>query len=85
RAVNNDDSFEATRFLERALEQDPEAREVYANLFLLYKTAGNKQAAVESIVRYLQHFPDDKAVKEELRKYRETGEFDLKKTFGVPG
>ncbi|HUU26672.1 MAG TPA: DUF2723 domain-containing protein [archaeon] len=82
-AINNDDTFEATKFLERALEIEPKFRSAYANLFRIYDLSGNNQAAIESIVRYLNLFPDDQTVKEELQKYRETGKFDLQKAFGI--
>ncbi|HUU26671.1 MAG TPA: hypothetical protein VM123_02575, partial [archaeon] len=84
-AIHNKDYFEATGFIERALEIDPKFKNLYANLFLLYETSGDKQAAIESIVRYLKQFPDDQIVKEELQKYRETGKFDIRKAFPMPG
>ncbi len=83
-AMKNGDSFQAAGFLEKALKIDPGFKNGYANLFQLYNTAGNKEKAVECITSYLNRFPEDQAVKEELRKYQETGQFDLQKTFGVP-
>jgi hypothetical protein len=83
-AVNSGDNFEAAGFLEKALKIDPGFKGGYANLFQLYNAAGNKEKAIEYISSYLNRFPEDQAVKEELRRYRETGQFDLQKTFGVP-
>ena len=81
-AARNGDQFEAEKFLERAIVADPANRESYANLFMLYNAAGNKQSAVEILKRYLAQFPDDQPAREEFAKYEQTGEFDLAKVFG---
>jgi len=84
-AVSNNDDFEAARFIERAIELDPKFKSSYGNLFMLYKASGNKEAAVESIRKYLLQYPDDQSARDELDKFIQTGEFDVQKVFGIPG
>ena len=84
-AVSNNDKFEAARFIERAIELDPKFKNSYGNLFLLYHASGNKEAAIESIRKYLVQYPDDQTARDELKRYIQTGEFDVQKIFGIPG
>ena len=85
KAANHNQPDEAARILDHAIEVNPDFREAYANLFLLSKALGKKQMAVETINRYLDRYPDESAVREELEKYRETDEFDVRKAFGQKG
>ena len=73
----------SNRFLEMCIEKFPPYREAYANLFMAHEEAGNKDAAVQVIEKYLAMFPDDDTVAGELKRYQETGEFDLQKSFKV--
>jgi Protein O-mannosyl-transferase TMEM260-like len=82
-ALGNGDPEASNEFMEICIEQFPHYKDAYANLFMVHKDAGNKIAAVQTIEKYLAMFPDDNTVAEELKRYQETGEFDLQKTFQV--
>jgi len=84
-ALSNNDRFEAAGFIERAIELDPKFKNSYGNLFLLYHASGNKEAAIESIRKYLVQYPDDQTARDELKRYIQTGEFDAQKIFGISG
>jgi tetratricopeptide (TPR) repeat protein len=82
-ATENNDLKEATEFLEKAIELDPENRNSYANLFMLNNRAGLRDQAIQSLERYLRKFPQDTTVKAELEKYRAGGAFDVEGIFGA--
>ncbi len=83
-ALNSDSIPAAVNFIEQAIDFFPEYKDSYANLFMVHNTAGDKHAAIQAVEKYLSLFPEDNVVKEELNRYRETGDFDLKKAFQIP-
>ena len=82
-ATGNNDLPAATDFLNKALELEPDNRNSYANLFMLFDRAGDRDQAIRSLERYLEKFPNDSAVTAELDIYRSGGDFDVEKTFGA--
>ena len=83
-ALDNDDAQASRKFMEMCIEYFPDYKDAYANLFMVHNTAGDKNAAIQTVEKYLSLFPEDDVVKEELNRFRETGEFDLKKAFQIP-
>ncbi|MBW7995839.1 MAG: DUF2723 domain-containing protein [Candidatus Glassbacteria bacterium] len=82
-AVNNNDLFEASGFLNDAIALDPDNRNSYVNLFMLYHRADSREEAIQSLQRYLDRFPNDSIVAAELEKYRAGGEFDVQKALSA--
>ncbi len=85
RAMLNQDTPAAAGFIERALEQDASFKPAWANLFMIYNEVGDRPAAIKAIERYLERFPEDSLVRQELEQYRAGGAFDLQKVFGQAG
>lgn len=83
-AVNNGETAQAERFIERALELNPRYREGYAHLFILHNATGNRESAAAALTRYLALFPGDTAVASALERYRAGEELDIVREFGFP-
>jgi hypothetical protein len=82
-ATNNNDLEEAAEFLNQSIDLDPTSRNSYANLFMLFHRANDRQRAIQALERYLEKFPADTEIATQLETYRGGGEFDLGKTFGA--
>jgi len=82
-AADNQSAEPSARLLRMGIEMAPEERNTWANLFMLYNAAGQKEQAVAIIEEYLGHFPADTTVADELARYRESGQFNLTRAFGI--
>ncbi len=83
-AIDSDSTAAAVNFMEQAIDFFPGYKDSYANLFMVHNATDNKQAAIAVVEKYLQRFPEDNKVIEELNRYRETGELNLQKAFQIP-
>ncbi|MBW7995838.1 MAG: DUF2723 domain-containing protein [Candidatus Glassbacteria bacterium] len=81
-ASDNRDFENSLDFLQRALRLDSTQASSYSNVFILLNALHRRDQAIEMMETYLRHFPSDTAVATELQKYRDGGQFDLKRTFG---
>ncbi len=81
-ASDNRDFENSLDFLQRALRLDSTQASSYCNVFILLNALHRRDQAIEMMETYLRHFPSDTAVATELQKYRDGGQFDLKRTFG---
>ena len=81
-AVENDDPVEASAFIDKALELDPNNRNSHINKFMLWNEAGDRQQAIGALEYYLSLFPSDTVVARQLEIYRNGGKFDLTKVLG---
>ncbi|MBN2289829.1 MAG: tetratricopeptide repeat protein, partial [Candidatus Glassbacteria bacterium] len=72
------------KLMEMCTDFFPDYKDAYANLFMVHEADGDTAAAVAVVGKYLELFPEDNVVAEELKRYRETGEIDLRKAFQIP-